>query len=329
MSSLLSVQDLQLTYGLKNPVYAVRGVTFDIGEEEFVGLVGESGCGKSTLGFAVARLERPPARITGGRVLLDGVDWTRMSEPELRPHRWKDVSVVLQSGMNALNPVMTVEAQFRDVMVQHTDWSDSQIRNRSLEVLDMVHIERDILFRYPHELSGGMKQRVVIAMAFLLHPKLIILDEPTTALDMVVQREIMDNLMELREREKFSLLFISHDLGLVLEISDRVFIMYAGQIVEENTAENLLGYGLHPYTQALMRSLPRPGSNAEDFEGLKGTPPNLRKVIRGCAFAPRCDLAVPECRTSEPNLEDVGLAKVRCFMVDKEMGVHGTEHSIS
>ncbi|MCY0878727.1 MAG: ABC transporter ATP-binding protein [Firmicutes bacterium] len=326
--SLLSVEGLKVTYGLRNPVYAVRGVSFEIFEEEFVGLVGESGCGKSTLGFAIARLERPPARIAGGRVVLDGRDWTAMSERELRPHRWKDVSVVLQSGMNALNPVMTIEAQFRDVMVQHTDWSEPAIRQRALEVLDMVHIDRDILFRYPHELSGGMKQRVVIAMAFLLHPKLIILDEPTTALDMVVQREIMDNLMELRGREKFSLLFISHDLGLVLEISDRVLIMYAGQIVEENRAENLLEYGLHPYTQALMRSLPVPGSDAREFHGLRGSPPNLRQMPKGCAFAPRCDLVTAECHEVEPDLEDINGAKVRCHVVGKEVRVRGSEPSI-
>ena len=327
--SLLKVQDLTVAYGRRRPVIAVRGVSLEIQEQEFVGLVGESGCGKSTLGFAMARLERPPARIVSGRVELNGTDWTKLTDRQLRPRRWKEVSIVLQSGMNALNPVMTIEAQFRDVMVQHTDWSFDQVNARAREVLDMVHIERDILFRYPHELSGGMKQRVVIAMAFLLHPKLVVLDEPTTALDVVVQRQIMDNLIELREREAFSVLFISHDLGLILEVCDRVLIMYGGQIVEENRADNIMAYPLHPYTRALIQSIPSPGTDPEEFKGLEGNPPDLRNPIQGCAFAPRCPLATPECRVAEPHLDAVAdNAKVRCFVTSKEIQDHGTKHFI-
>jgi peptide/nickel transport system ATP-binding protein len=253
--TVLSVDHLEVNYGTKAPVFAVRNVSLEVQHQEFVGLVGESGCGKSTLGFAIARLERPPAYIRGGSIVINGEDWMTMPDEELRRHRWRDVAIVLQSGMNALNPVMTIEAQFRDVMMQHTSLSRAQILQRSMDVLDMAHIARNTLKRYPHELSGGMKQRVVIAMAFLLHPKLVILDEPTTALDMVVQRQIMDNLTELRQHEQFSVLLISHDLGLVLELCDRVLVMYAGQIVEENTTDSLLEQAWHPYTRALMQAL--------------------------------------------------------------------------
>lgn len=326
--SVLVVEDLQVNYGKKSPVYAVRNVSFEIQSEEFVGLVGESGCGKSTLGFAIARLEEAPAYIAHGQIILDGHDWTRMSQEELRSFRWRDLAIVLQSGMNALNPVMTLEAQFHDVMVQHTDWDEDVIRTRAREVLDMVHISHDMLERYPHELSGGMKQRVVIAMAFLLHPKLVILDEPTTALDMVVQREIMDNLLELRTHEKFSVLFISHDLGLVLEMCDRVIIMYAGQIVEENDANQLLDEALHPYTRALMRSLPQVSEQNVGFPGIPGSPPDLRGYITGCAFAPRCELVIDECLMKEPALTVVRDAKVRCIVTSEEVGPGGAEHSV-
>ncbi|PSR36122.1 MAG: hypothetical protein C7B44_10705 [Sulfobacillus thermosulfidooxidans] len=193
----------------------------------------------------------------------------------------------------------------------------------------MVHIARPTLKRYPHELSGGMKQRVVIAMAFLLHPKLVILDEPTTALDMVVQRQIMDNLTELRHHEQFSVLLISHDLGLVLELCDRVLVMYAGQIVEENTAEGLLKQALHPYTRALMQALPRMGSHGLQFGGVPGTPPDLRHPIEGCAFAPRCKLVTPECYLQEPDLIDTRTGKVRCLVTSREVLADGIEpHSL-
>jgi len=316
--SFVTVENLSIDYGQVRPVRAVRSVSLSIEENEFIGLVGESGCGKSTLGFAMARLERSPARIIEGRVEVDGRDWTIASAKELRPYRWKDIAVVLQSGMNALNPVMSVAAQFRDVIVQHIKMSPSEVIKRSHEVLDMVHVPRSALQRYPHELSGGMKQRVAIAMAMLLKPKLVIMDEPTTALDMVVQRQILDNLKLLREQQNFSLLFISHDLGLILELVDRVVVMYAGQIVESQPAAQLLENPRHPYTRALLRSLPDAQGGTEIFGGIAGAPPDLRKPVIGCAFAPRCDLAKAECLEKEPQLEHFSRTQLRCIVTSQE-----------
>lgn len=317
--SLVVAENLSVEYGRNYPVRAVRDVSLSIGENEFVGLVGESGCGKSTLGFAMARLERSPARIVAGRIVVCGQDWTTADAKKLRPYRWTDVAVVLQSGMNALNPVMSIGFQFRDVMVQHTAMTSKEILDRSCQVLDMVNVPRDVLRRYPHELSGGMKQRVAIALAMLLRPKLIIMDEPTTALDMVVQRQILENLKHLRERQPFSLLFISHDLGLVLELVDRVIVMYAGQIVESQDAASLLDRPLHPYTRALMRSLPDTQTGAQAFAGIPGAPPDLREPVVGCAFAPRCELAQAECLSGEPGFVNAGSSQIRCIVTSKEV----------
>lgn len=317
--SLVQVDHLMVHYGRRNPVHAVRDVSLTIGNEEFIGLVGESGCGKSTLGFAIARLERPPAYIVSGQVMVNGIEWTGKTNDALRSFRWKDVAVVLQSGMNALNPVLTVRTQFWDVMSVHTDWSARDIERRSEEVLDMVRIPRSTLSRYPHELSGGMRQRVVIAMAMLLRPKLIIMDEPTTALDMVVQRAIVDNLKNLRSDLKFSVLFISHDLGLVLELADRVLVMYAGKIVESQSSEGIFRRPLHPYTRALLRSLPNPAVETDGFEGIPGSPPDLRTPPIGCAFAERCPMVEERCRSEDPLPVEHASALVRCHVTSKEI----------
>lgn len=317
--SLVQVNDLTVHYGRRRPVHAVRNVSLAIEEEEFVGLVGESGCGKSTLGFAIARLERPPAFIVSGKVEIGGVEWTGKTHAQLRPFRWRQVAVVLQSGMNALNPVLTVSAQFSDVMSVHTRSTPEEIARRSEQVLDMVQIPQSTLSRYPHELSGGMRQRVVIAMALLLQPRLIIMDEPTTALDMVVQRAIVDNLKMLRAAQKFSLLFISHDLGLVLEFADRVLVMYAGKIVESQPSGAIFQRPLHPYTRALLRSLPNPDVDVETFEGIPGTPPDLRSPPQGCAFADRCPMAVDRCREEDPTPVAHESSLVRCHVTNKEI----------
>ena len=317
--TLVQIDRLTVHYGRRAPVQAVRDVSLTIGTEEFLGLVGESGCGKSTLGFAIARLERSPASIVSGTVMIDGLDWTRKSNEELRALRWSQVAVVLQSGMNALNPVLTIKTQFWDVMAVHTPWSPKEIWRRSEEVLDMVRIPRNTLSRYPHELSGGMKQRVVIAMAMLLRPKLIIMDEPTTALDMIVQRAIVDNLKILRLEQKFSVLFISHDLGLVLELADRVLVMYAGKVVESQSSSDIFHRPLHPYTRGLLRSLPNPSVDIGAFEGIPGSPPDLRTPPVGCAFAERCPLVEDQCRSVDPPPVQRGSAAVRCHVTNKEI----------
>lgn len=324
--TLLKVDSLSVDYGRKRPVHAIRNVSLEIGTEEFVGLVGESGCGKSTLGFAIARLERSPAHIVNGEVWIDGQCWTQKEPDKLRKYRWDTLAVVLQSGMNALNPVMTIARQFRDVMVQHTLMTSQEIRRRSEEVLGMVHIPATALDRYPHELSGGMRQRVAIAMALLLKPKLIIMDEPTTALDMVVQRQIVENLKMLRKQESFSVIFISHDLGLILELADRVIVMYAGEIVEDQTSANMLRKPMHPYTRALLKSMPNPEKKTAELISIPGSPPDLHVIPKGCLFAERCPLVQPIC-TSEgaPSLEPLdpsAKSKVRCYVTSKEVSLH-------
>lgn len=321
MSTLVEVSHLSVDYGTDDPVHAVRDVSLTIGEDEFVGLVGESGCGKSTLGFAIARLERPPAHIVGGDIRIGGKDWIHQSAEAIRRQRWTEVAVVLQSGMNALNPIMTIGAQFRDVMEQHTDMTPKAIRDRAAEMLGMVQIRPEVLDRYPHELSGGMKQRIAIALALVLKPRLVIMDEPTTALDMVVQRQILENLKALRKQQAFALLFISHDLGLVLELADRVVVMYAGEIVEAQPSRKMLDRAWHPYTAALMASLPDPESPRGTYSGIPGSPPDLHEIPQACMYAPRCPRAESRCHEAPPQLDQFDALELalRCWVEREEV----------
>lgn len=327
MSTLVEVSHLSVDYGYQNPVHAVRDVSLTIGEDEFVGLVGESGCGKSTLGFAIARLERPPAHIVGGEIRIGDKDWLHRNTEAIRRERWTEVAVVLQSGMNALNPIMTIGAQFRDVMEQHTDMAPKAIRDRAAEMLGMVEIRPEILDRYPHELSGGMKQRIAIALALVLKPRLVIMDEPTTALDMVVQRQILENLKSLRRQQAFALLFISHDLGLVLELADRVVVMYAGEIVETQPSLKMLDRPWHPYTTALMASLPDPEAPRGTYSGIPGSPPDLHDIPTACMYAPRCAMAEARCREEAPPLDEFSSLQLalRCW-VEREEVPHVVGH---
>ena len=258
--ALLEVDGLSVRYEPKrNPsLTAVSDVSFSIRPGEFVGLIGESGSGKTTLGTALLRLLDRPARISGGSVRLDGTDITTLSEDELRPLRWRDVSTVFQSSMNALNPVIRVEEQFRDVIEEHSDLRGDAVTERVLELFDMVMIDHQFVRAFPHELSGGMKQRVNLALALALEPKVVLLDEPTTGLDVVVQHSILENIRRLQAEKGFAVLFISHDIGTVLDLSDRILVMYAGRIVEENDAESLLRDPMHPYTKGLLGSYSDP-----------------------------------------------------------------------
>lgn len=319
MSAAVRVEGLYVDYGRRDPVHAVRDVSLTIEENQFVGLVGESGCGKSTLAMAVARLERPPARLVGGTVHIGGRDWTTLEPEELRKARWTEVAIVLQSGMNALNPIMTVGAQFQDVMREHTDMGRGEMRSRAEQMLRMVEIDPAVLRRFPHELSGGMKQRVAIALALVLKPRLVIMDEPTTALDVVVQRQILENLKALRREQAFSMLFVSHDLGLILELCDRVVVMYAGQVVEANTSAVMLDHAMHPYTRALLKALPDPESPTAGYTGIFGAPPELRHLPDACMFAPRCPLRQEACLHGEPPLEQVGDLALRCIVTREEV----------
>src|SRR6476660_1966089 len=281
-ASLLELRDLTVDYGY-GPMRAraVDGVDLVIREGEVLGLAGESGCGKTTIANAVMQLLRPPARIAGGRILFEGEDIVGKSVDEIRRYRWRNVSMVLQSAMNALNPVMQIGEQFIDAMQAHEKIHRKQALARAGELLELVGIDHRRVSAYPHQLSGGMRQRVIIAMALSLEPELIIMDEPTTALDVVVQREILQQVEALKRDFGFAVLFITHDVSLLLEFADRISIMYAGEIVETTSAERLAAKPLHPYTQGLLASFPPLTGPRLPLTGIPGSPPDLRDPPTG------------------------------------------------
>ena len=304
--ALIDVEDLHVEYlSPRGPVRAVDGVTFSVAPGEVLGLAGESGSGKSTIAQAILRILQPPAIITGGKVEFGGRDVLAMSDAELADFRWREVSMVFQSAMNSLNPVMTVGDQISDAIRAHTPMTKSDARRRAAEMLKIVGIEEGRIDSYPHELSGGMRQRAVIAIALVLNPPLMIMDEPTTALDVVVQKEIMYQISELKERLGFSILFITHDLSLLVEISDRIAIMYAGQIVEMAPARQLFENPLHPYTQGLMSSFPSLTGDRKRLEGIPGSPPDLVAPPTGCRFHPRCPKRFEPCDRVFPVLTEI------------------------
>jgi peptide/nickel transport system ATP-binding protein len=292
---LVELRNLSVAY---DDVRAVDGIDLKIAPGEILGLAGESGCGKSTVANAMMQILRPPARITGGQILFQGDDLTRKSKEELRRYRWRNVSMVFQSAMNALNPVMRVGDQFVDMMRAHERISKTDAKARAAELLELVGIDPRRIRSYPHELSGGMRQRVIIAMALALDPELVIMDEPTTALDVVVQREILQQVRDLQRELRFAVLFITHDMSLLLEVAHRIAIMYAGEVVEESSAEQLLGTPLHPYTNGLLHSFPPLHGPRSRLTGIPGAPPDLAAPPAGCRFHPRC----PLCTDDDPPL---------------------------
>jgi peptide/nickel transport system ATP-binding protein len=338
--TLLEIKNISVDYRAANgTVHALTDVNITVERGQILGLAGESGSGKSTLAYAITRLLRPPAEITGGQLLyyprnrdkadkgrLKGasratarispietiagsaeaggaVDILQFSPSELREFRWTELSIVFQSAMNALNPVLNIGAQIIDVLRTHepTMGPDSR-RQRAIELLRMVGIAPDRIHSYPHELSGGMRQRAIIAIALALSPELIIMDEPTTALDVVVQREILMEIMGLRERLNFSVIFITHDLSLLLEMADKVAIMYAGRLVETATRGELHHQPRHPYSYGLLNSFPTLHGPRRRMTGIPGSPPDLRNIPSGCAFHPRCPMAFEACPTYLPVL---------------------------
>jgi peptide/nickel transport system ATP-binding protein len=314
---ILQVRDLQVDYmTATGPAQAVNGVSFDLAQGEFLAIVGESGCGKSTLLFAIAELLTYPASIVGGSVIFEGVDLTSLTPEELRCHRWRDISVVMQSAMNALNPTLSIGAQLADACRAHTDWSDKRIAQRSAEVLAMVSIDVVHLKSYPFQLSGGMRQRAMIAMALLLEPKLVIMDEPTSALDVVAQRSLMRQVETLRHELGFSVLFVTHDMSVVSHFSDRLAVMYAGEVVELDTTREVFDKPQHPYSQGLMDAFPSLLGEPRQLTGIAGTPPTLVNPPAGCLFAPRCSFAMDVCRTTKPELITKGTRAVRCHLVN-------------
>jgi peptide/nickel transport system ATP-binding protein len=321
---LLDVRDLHVNYlTSRGLVKAVNGVSFAIQPGEVVGLAGESGSGKSTIAHAILRILHPPALITGGQAIFEGRDIMQMDDPALEEFRWSKISIVFQSAMNALNPVMKIRDQLTDVMRRH-GMSKTEANQTAIELFDLVGIEPARLDAYPHQLSGGMRQRAVIAIALALKPPLLIMDEPTTALDVVVQKDILEQITLLREKLGFSVLFITHDLSLLVEISTHISIMYAGEIVEKAPARELLDHPCHPYTLGLMNSFPSISGEKVKLTGIPGSPPDLVSPPTGCKFHPRCPKVMPVCMQQAPATSQISEDHyVACHLYKYQGESHG------
>jgi peptide/nickel transport system ATP-binding protein len=304
---VLNVRDLRVSYHTAaGPVRAVNGVSFFLRPGERFGLVGESGSGKTTAALSLMRLLQEPAVIEGGEVLLNGVDLLRLSEEEMRQARFADIALIPQGAMNSLNPMLKVGEQLRDTIRAHRKGMDSSlsVEARIREVLQSVELHTGVIDSYPHELSGGMKQRACIAMAILLNPKVIIADEPTSALDVVVQRQVMDTLRQVQQALGASVILVGHDMGLMAQFVNRMGVMYGGKLVEVGPVRDIFKDPLHPYTQLLIKSLPNLLTK-EDFRGIPGLTPSLLVPPPGCMFHPRCPQVMPRCSVDIPVLAEV------------------------
>lgn len=323
--NVLEVENLKLYYKVsRGLVKAVDDVSFFLRKGETLGLVGESGCGKTTTGTALMHMPTPPGYIAGGKIILDGQDIVPLQEKELRKHiRWEKISMVFQGAMNCLTPVYTIGKLMMETLQEHgvpkntskfstNPKTPQKLRNSApkelmVKYLNYVGLSEDVLRRYPHELSGGMKQRVVIAMALFLEPKVVVCDEPTTALDVVVQAQIINLLKELKEKLDVSFIFITHDLATEAEVSDRIQIMYAGKVMEIGTNQQIYGkqQAMHPYTRRLLQATPKLHEEVEELAFIPGTPPDLLKPPKGCKFHDRCDVCLDKCKAEEPDLIEV------------------------
>lgn len=304
MSDLLSVENLCTYYSLPiGKVRAVDGISFSVKQAETLGIAGETGCGKSTTVMSILRLVKPPGKIVQGKVFFRNVDMLSLPKGELQKLRWEKISVVFQQSMYTLNPMLRIEEQMIEPFKIHKNIAKASARKKAAELLRLVGIEESRLRSYPHELSGGMKQRVLIAMSLILEPELVILDEPTTALDVVVQQRIIKLIQNLKAKLGLSVVWITHDLSILSEISDRIMIMYAGKIVEMGDAADVLLRPKHPYTEALLGAVPTLEKKGTELASIPGSAPDLIHPSAGCRFSPRCSYATDLCHSTPPKEE--------------------------
>ena len=319
-SELIRVEDLEIHYETDDGVvYALNGVSLHVKEGETLGLVGETGAGKTTLAKGILRLiPSPPGKIIGGKVFFEGEDILSYSETEMHKIRGNAISMVFQDPMTSLNPVMTVGDQIAEVIAVHNpDLGKEELRERVIAILAKVGISSDRIDEYPHQFSGGMKQRVIIAIALACNPKLLLADEPTTALDVTIQAQVLDMIQTLKKELNTAIILISHDLGVVAQTCDRVAIIYAGRIVEEGDLRDIFKNPRHPYTIGLLESIPSLTKETKRLNPIKGLMPDPTNLPPGCPFAPRCNYACEECSKAVPELEEVNLGHlVRCIRID-------------
>ena len=294
-------------------VRAVDGVTFSVERGQSLGLVGESGCGKSSIAISLLKILPDSARILSGSILLEGVDILPLSEDEMREYRWKRISMVFQAAMNSLDPVYRVGDQIIEALELHVGSAPSEAVERVRELYDLVGLNHSFIPRYPHEYSGGMKQRAIIAMALACEPAIIVADEPTTALDVIVQDRILREMRKVRDALDMSMIYISHDMAVIAEVSDVVGVMYAGRIVEFGETKDVFENPIHPYTRALMSAFPSVTGEKRELATLPGEPPNLLAPPSGCRFHPRCPYATEECRTQPPPTVRRGVHWADCW----------------
>jgi peptide/nickel transport system ATP-binding protein len=326
---VLDIRQLKLHFfSEKGVVQAVDGIDLTIRRGEIVGLVGESGCGKSVTSLSIMGLvPQPPGKIVNGSICFEGQDLTKLSQKKMQKIRGREIAMIFQEPMTSLNPLFTIGNQLVEAVRAHEKCSKKEAEARAVEMLEKVGISRKgILREYPHQLSGGMRQRVMIAMAMILNPKLLIADEPTTALDVTIQAQILDLMKQLNEEYQTAILMITHDLGVVAEMCDRIVVMYAGQVVEETDRHRLFSNPKHPYTRGLLKSIPKLKERKKRLYAIPGQVPTPRNMPAGCRFAPRCEFVMDRCRKETPELTETDKNHYsRCFLHQREEPVHGTD----
>lgn len=320
---ILNVENLKTHFFTeKGVVKAVDGVSFSLEPKKTLGIVGESGCGKSITSLSIIQLLEKPGKIVDGKVDFDGMDLLQLSEEEMRGIRGNEISMIFQEPMTSLNPVFKIGQQIMEVLMLHQNMDEREARKKAIDMLNVVGIPRaeQVVDDYPHQLSGGMRQRVMIAMALACNPKVLIADEPTTALDVTIQAQILNIMNDLKEKFNTAIMLITHDLGVVAQMADHVIVMYAGKVVEDAPVEELFENPMHPYTKGLLKSVPNLEEDRDRLDTIEGSVPNPLELPEGCYFAPRCQYATDACRGKQPNLVEVKPGhKVSCFVAAGEV----------